>query len=202
MALAVGDTVEVQGSGAKPYKIKNHDGIIYSCSCFFAMLMTLVGCDADRPAQEKAHACAPTKATSVETAKPLKPLRFWVEVGTSLRNGKPDDTPLQTVTASPTTSVIVPTAMVGWTCKTTAFSQDMDISNETAMIAFVDGHGKMPMTDFYGMGVNCSGPHGNIGVGVRCISIKESHDESQVVVGDAHGTIVVLSLFCANVELE
>lgn len=33
MTLAIGDSVEVQGSAAKPYLVKNHDGVIWSCSC-------------------------------------------------------------------------------------------------------------------------------------------------------------------------
>lgn len=33
MSLAIGESVEVQGSGAKPYIIKNVDGTIWSCTC-------------------------------------------------------------------------------------------------------------------------------------------------------------------------
>lgn len=33
MTLAIGQSTEVQGSAAKPYTVKNHDGVVWSCSC-------------------------------------------------------------------------------------------------------------------------------------------------------------------------
>ena len=31
--LAIGETIEIQGSGSTPYKVKNCDGVVWSCTC-------------------------------------------------------------------------------------------------------------------------------------------------------------------------
>jgi DNA ligase-1 len=81
MTLAIGETIEIQGSGSKPYKVKNIDGKIWSCSCpgwrfkSTGVLRTckhitaLLGADAD--AQRLGSPISPATIVALTTKGPV-----------------------------------------------------------------------------------------------------------------------------------